>query len=195
MIFAPTGEDQEPELWIITRNDATFRRVLDPENGAFSVDVSEINGAAVLENGNVLLADGDGNSLLKEVSLVSLEVVATYDIDLPLFNGDLAGSCTEVEDVAAIVYTGDDVAFPSEVYPNPAVDNAVITFEPVESVRTQVELFDMSGRPMQSLFNAPVKAGLEYRVNVNTSAFEDGIYIYRVINGSHQVTKKLMIVD
>jgi len=195
LIFAPTGEEGEQELWIITRNDGTFTRVLDPNNGAFSVDVPEINGAAVLENGNVLLADGDGNSLLKEVSLTSLEVVATYDIDLPLNNGDLAGSCTEVEAVESTVYGGDALTFPSEVYPNPAVDNAMITFEPLESVRTQVDLFDMSGRPIQSLFNAEVKSGLEYRVNVNTSAFENGIYIYRITNGSHQVTKKLMIVD
>ncbi|MGB6036266.1 MAG: T9SS type A sorting domain-containing protein, partial [Cryomorphaceae bacterium] len=195
LIFAPTGEEGAEELWIITRNDATFRRVLDPGNGSFSVDVSEINGAAVLENGNVLLADGDGNSLLKEVSLMSLEVVETYDIGLPLFNGDLAGGCTGETEVVALVSPEQSYDFPSNVYPNPSVDNAVITFEPVENTRTQVDLFDMSGRPIQSLFNADVKAGLEYRVNVNTSAFENGVYMYRITNGSHQVTKKLMIVD
>jgi hypothetical protein len=195
LIFAPTGEDEAEELWIITRNDATFRRVLDPGNGSFSVDVSEINGAAVLENGNVLLADGDGNSLLKEVSLISLEVVETYDIGLPLNNGDLAGGCTGETQVVTLVGPEHAYDFPANVYPNPSVDNAMITFEPLESARTQVDLFDMSGRPLQSLFNAEVKAGLEYRVNVNTRAFEDGIYLYRITNGSHQVTKKLMIVD
>ena len=199
LIWAPTGEDDAQELWIITRNNGTFTRVLDPLNDPFSVEVDEINGAAVLENGNVLLADGDGNSLLKEVSLSSGDIVATYDIDLPLFNGDLAGSCTgEVGEtaVAALAIGSHQVAaFPSDVYPNPAVEMAVITFEPAESARTTVELYDMSGRPMQSLFNAQVKAGLEYRVNVNTSVFENGVYIYRVTNGSHQVTKKLMIVD
>jgi len=177
LIFAPTGEDGAEELWIITRNNATFTRVLDPGNGSFSVDVPEINGAAVLENGNVLLADGDGNSLLKEVSLTSQAIEATYDIGLPLFNGDLAGGCTGETQIVASINMPNTVAFPSNVYPNPSVDNAVITFEPVENARTQVELFDMSGRPMQSLFNAEVKSGLEYRVNVNTSAFEDGIYL------------------
>jgi hypothetical protein len=195
LIWAPTGDGAAEELWIITRNNATFRRVLDPGNGSFSVDVSEINGAAVLENGNVLLADGDGNSLLKEVSLSTLEVVATYDIDLALFNGDLAGGCTGNDDVASVAVTDEFLSFPSQVYPNPSVDNAMITFTPVENVRTQVDLFDMSGRPIESLFNAEVKSGLEYRVNVNTRAFENGVYIYRITNGSHQVTKKLMIVD
>jgi hypothetical protein len=182
-------------LWIITRNNATFRRVLDPSNGSFSVDVSEINGAAILENGNVLLADGDGNSLLKEVNLSTQDVVATYDIDLPLYNGDLAGGCTGNSDIVSVVVADDLSSFPSQVHPNPSVDNATITFTPVENVRTQVDLFDMSGRPMESLFNAEVKSGLEYRVNVNTRVFETGVYIYRITNGSHQVTKKLMIVD
>jgi hypothetical protein len=171
-------------------------------NGAFTVDVDEINGAAVLENGNVLLADGDGNSLLKEVDLATQMVVAEYDIDLPLNNGDLAGGCTGFGDVeeadgtlAAAIANDEQEAFPASVLPNPAVDNAVIVFEPVENVRTQVDIFDMSGRPMQSVFNAEVKAGLEYRVNVNVQAFENGLYIYRVTNGSHQVTKKLLVVE
>jgi hypothetical protein len=195
LIFAPTGELGVEELWIITRNNATFRRVLDPSNGAFSVDVSEINGAAVLDNGNVLLADGNGGSLLKEVNLETQEVVGTYDIDLPLKDGDLAGGCTGDDEVVGLVVNDESLSFPSEVYPNPAVDNAMITFIPVENVRTQVDLFDMSGRPMESLFNAEVKSGLEYRVNVNTRVFENGVYIYRITNGSHQVTKKLMVVD
>ncbi|MFT4771150.1 MAG: hypothetical protein ACI83L_002555, partial [Cryomorphaceae bacterium] len=195
LIWAPTGDGAAEELWIITRNNATFRRVLDPSNGSFSVDVSEINGAAILENGNVLLADGDGNSLLKEVNLSTQDVVATYDIDLPLYNGDLAGGCTGNSDIVSVVVADDLSSFPSQVHPNPSVDNATITFTPVENVRTQVDLFDMSGRPMESLFNAEVKSGLEYRVNVNTRVFETGVYIYRITNGSHQVTKKLMIVD
>jgi hypothetical protein len=182
------------DLWSINRGTNVFTKVLTGET--FSVDVDEINGAAVLENGNVLLADGNGESLLKEVDLSTLEVVAEYDIDLPLFNGDLAGSCTSDEEVnseESIVYGGQSMSLPSEVYPNPSADNAVIVFEPVESVRTQVDMFDMSGRPMINLFNAEVKAGVEYRLNVNSRTFEDGVYIYRVTNGSHQVTKKLII--
>jgi predicted lipoprotein with Yx(FWY)xxD motif len=100
LIFAPTGEAGENELWIITRNNGSFTRVLDPENGSFSVDVPEILGAAVLENGNVLLANGDqdGEDGFIEVSLTE-GVVATYDVDLPLYFGDLAGGCTNQDDL------------------------------------------------------------------------------------------------
>ncbi len=81
------------EIWLITRNNNTFTNVLT--GASFTVPVNEINGAAVLTNGNVLLADGNGGSLLKEVEIASQSVVATHDIGLPLFNGDLAGACIE----------------------------------------------------------------------------------------------------
>lgn len=83
------------DLWSIERGANRFTKVLTGDQ--FIVGVDEINGAAVLANGNVLVADGDGGSLLKEVNLGSLEVVAEYDIDLPLYNGDLAGGCLDQE--------------------------------------------------------------------------------------------------
>ena len=87
----------EGELWLITRNNNTFTNVMT--GASFTVPVTEINGAAVLDNGNVLLADGNGGSLMKEVDLSTQEVVGTYDIGLTLFNGDLAGGCTNTNNI------------------------------------------------------------------------------------------------
>ena len=95
LIEAPTGEDGAGELWLITRNDATFTRLSD--GTSFSVGVPEINGAAVLENGNVLLADGDGDGDdgLIEVNLSDLSIAATYDTEFDVNNGDLAATCVD----------------------------------------------------------------------------------------------------
>lgn len=98
------------ELWIVTRGNDHFTNVLSGET--FSVPVTEMNGAAVLENGNVLVADGTGASLLKEINLETMDVVETYDIDLPLHNGDFAGRCVSDEPVITI---------PGECYPSEAV--------------------------------------------------------------------------
>ncbi len=85
------------EIWVITRNNNTFTNVLT--GASFTVPVNEINGAAVLSNGNVLLADGNGGSLMKEVDLSTHLVVGSYDLGLPLYNGDLAGGCTNTNPV------------------------------------------------------------------------------------------------
>src|SRR5690606_33598557 len=45
------------EIWLITRNNDRFTNVLTGES--FIVPATEINGAAVLANGNVLVADGN----------------------------------------------------------------------------------------------------------------------------------------
>ncbi len=87
LIFA--GED----LWTINRGTNVFTKVLTGEN--FSVAVNEINGAATLGNGNVIVADGNGQGLFKEIDLSDASVVAEYESGLPLFNGDFAGGCLD----------------------------------------------------------------------------------------------------
>jgi hypothetical protein len=64
---------------------------------SFTVPVPEINGAAVLENGNVLLANGDGDSEAGfiEVSLADASIVASYDTEYDVNNGDLAATCVD----------------------------------------------------------------------------------------------------
>jgi len=95
LIEAPTGENGEGELWVITRGNNTFTRVSD--GLSFTVPVPEINGAAVLENGNVLLANGDGDSEAGfiEVSLADASIVASYDTEYDVNNGDLAATCVD----------------------------------------------------------------------------------------------------
>jgi len=88
-------ESPDGELWIITRGNNTFTRISD--GLSFVVAVPEINGAAFLENGNVLLSngDGDGDDALIEVNISTLEVEGTYDNDFPSNNGDLAATCVD----------------------------------------------------------------------------------------------------
>ena len=94
---------------MITRNNNTFTNVISGES--FTIPVTEINGAAVLENGNVLVADGNGGSLMKEIDLSTQEVVGTYDIGLPLFNGDLAGGCTSTNNIIEGCYGASVLEF------------------------------------------------------------------------------------
>jgi len=95
LIEAPTGEGGALELWLITRNNNTFTRLSD--GVSFPVPVPEINGAAVLENGNVLLANGDGDAedAFIEVSLADASIVDSYDAEYLVNNGDLAATCVD----------------------------------------------------------------------------------------------------
>ena len=108
-------------------------------------------------------------------------------------NGDLASGCADEESEEFATDPNVSVALPTNVFPNPTADNAVITFTPAVTDRTTVEIFDMTGRPMVSLFSRVAQEGVEYRLNVNTSEYEDGIYIYRIVNGEHTTMKKIIV--
>ncbi len=81
----------EGELWIITRGNNKITNVLTGDQAVLPAD--EINGAAILPNGNLLVADGNQESLMKEIDLSTMEIVDEYDTGLVLHNGDLAGRC------------------------------------------------------------------------------------------------------
>jgi WD40 repeat protein/predicted lipoprotein with Yx(FWY)xxD motif len=201
LIFAPTGPAGAEELWIITRNNDRLTNVLT--GAQVTLPATEINGAAMLENGNLLVADGNGAGLLKEIDLSDFSIVGTYETGLALFNGDLAGGCTTgLGDPDA---DGDDDAPESPVaaqvdnqssltsWPNPTNGPSQVVFVPAQTGRTLVEVYDMNGRNVASLFNQEAQAGQEYRVDFNSSSLPNGIYIYRMTTSNEIIIQKFLI--
>jgi WD40 repeat protein len=198
LIFAPTGDEGADELWILTRNNNTFTRVLD--GTSFTVPVTEINGAAVLQNGNVLLADGNGEGLLKEIDLSDPSTVAaTYETGLELFNGDLAGVCVPLEEgddgegddeEAAMIANGNNSL---TSFPNPTEGLSQVVFSSEVEGRVTVEVYDLNGRLVETLFNQDVEAGVEYRVDFNGLRLPNGVYVYKMTSLIETTVEKFMI--
>ncbi len=201
LIFAPTGENGAEELWIITRGNNTFTRVLDPGNGAFSVDVEEMNGAAVLPNGNVLVADGDQDAedAFIEIDLATQMIVNAYDASpmIDMYNGDLAGTCTLVDapDPNPIVEAPNTGMYTGEVstYPNPTEGLSQVVFETGSTAMTTLEVYDMSGRSVATIFNGIAVQGVEYRADFDGTDLPNGVYVYRLTNENETIIEKFMI--
>jgi hypothetical protein len=201
LIFAPTGPDSAEELWIITRSDDKLTNVLT--GAQVTLPATEINGAAVLENGNLLVADGNGAGLFKEISLTDLSIVGTYETGLALFNGDLAGNCTlgapaddddsEGGPVEAQAAIGIEAAGELSSYPNPTTGPSQVVFVTAETGRTLVEVYDMNGRNVATLFNQEAQAGQEYRIDFDGASLPNGIYIYRMTTTNEIVINKFMV--
>ncbi len=185
----------EGEIWLITRNNNKFTNVLTGDS--FTVPVTEINGAVVLGNGNVLLSDGNGGSLLKEIDLSTQAVVATYDIGLPLHNGDLAGVCIsdDLGDVTPptnpFIAVGSNSTLTS--YPNPTKGPSKVVFTTGVTTRTLVDVYDMNGRNVATLFNQEAQKGKEYTLDFNGSNLPNGVYIYRMTTNNESIIEKFMI--
>jgi hypothetical protein len=185
------------ELYLANRSQSTLYQVVEGGDAiALGSIPEEVNGMTPNNNGSNFITSNANLNNFVEISSQDGSTLGSFPawIDgepYTFVNGDLASGCADEEDsdIADLPST----ILPSEVYPNPSDENATITFTPAVSARTVVELYDMTGRPIEGLFSRMTQEGVEYRVNVNTAQYEDGVYIYRITNGSHTVTKKIIV--
>ena len=79
------------------------------------------------------------------------------------------------------------------VKPNPAVDMTTVEFMSNTFNTLTLEVYDLSGRKVATLFSGNVDKGVQYRTDFNTAALESGIYNVRRFSLSHQVNEKLVV--
>jgi hypothetical protein len=79
-----------------------------------------------------------------------------------------------------------------KVYPNPFTDRLRFEFVSPESVNARIDLFDMTGRLVNTIFEQKVEAEIlyeaEFRPTITTSAF----YMYRITLGNNVTSGKVI---
>jgi hypothetical protein len=80
-----------------------------------------------------------------------------------------------------------------EAYPNPSSGPTVVEFTTNRDERTTVELSDMNGRIIQTLYNQDAQAGSTYRIDFNGLNLPNGIYIVRLTTPTGIVISKIMM--
>ena len=77
--------------------------------------------------------------------------------------------------------------------PNPTSGPSNVSFNLEQSGYTTLEVFDMSGRMIESLFAGNAQRKQEYRFEFDGSSLPNGIYIYRVTTLKETAVEKFMI--
>lgn len=78
-------------------------------------------------------------------------------------------------------------------YPNPFNPATTISFDMSKSGMAAIEIFDVSGRLVESLLNKKMDAG-RHEVEFSGEALTSGVYFYRLIVGDKTITSKKMIL-
>ena len=78
-------------------------------------------------------------------------------------------------------------------YPNPTTGVSQVVFSTATTGRTIVEVYDMNGRSVATLFNEVAQADREYRLDFNGAALPNGIYVYRMTTDNETIIDKFMI--
>ncbi len=70
-----------------------------------------------------------------------------------------------------------------KVYPNPFSEKLRFEFVSPEAVNARIELYDMTGRMVKTIFEQPINGGISYEAEFRPETIISGMYIYRVILG------------
>ncbi len=82
-----------------------------------------------------------------------------------------------------------------KAYPNPFSGKAIIRFQNAGSnAHVRVELYNIIGIKMSTLFEGEVKGNVWYQTEVNGANIAAGTYIYRITNGKQVINEKLVLM-
>ncbi|MBA2406862.1 MAG: T9SS type A sorting domain-containing protein, partial [Chitinophagales bacterium] len=89
---------------------------------------------------------------------------------------------------------GEDVntSFEVEVFPNPASENATISFSLDEESQVRIALMDVNGKLIKEIANAKYSEGI-YQLSFNSKDLSSGVYLIQLTTNEELVSKKLVI--
>ena len=83
----------------------------------------------------------------------------------------------------------------SQNYPNPFNPSTEIRFTVAKTYRTTLEVYNLMGQKVMTLFDEVAQAGHEYHVRFTGSNLASGVYIYRLKSGPRSASRKLILLQ
>ena len=79
-------------------------------------------------------------------------------------------------------------------FPNPFNPETAILFSVAEEGWATLEVFDLLGQRVATLFDGPVRTGWLHRVTFDAGGLSSGLYLYRLQSGSTSATRTLSLL-
>jgi len=107
------------------------------------------------------------------------------------FPSDLSGCFDLSNSISVIIQSCGGASLTSS--PNPTSGPSFVTFTSPNEDYATLEVYDMNGRMVESLFNQITAPENEYRLEFNGANLPNGIYLYRLTTGAEVMIDKFMI--
>jgi hypothetical protein len=85
-----------------------------------------------------------------------------------------------------------DFSFPFYIYPNPASESAVVSFQLVNNSDVKISVYDILGKKVMLGSSENLSAG-EHQLNINIARLQNGIYFVKMDVNGEQIIQKLII--
>jgi hypothetical protein len=136
--------------------------------------------------------EGRGNSI--ERNFYQFEDRPFYDgtYHYRLRQVDYDGSITYSNEIEVNLFTVKEFAL-SQNYPNPFNPSTTISFQLPEASFITLKVFDAIGTEVETIAEGKYPAGV-HEVIFDAEKLSSGLYMYRIISGSNELTRKMMVV-
>ncbi len=159
-----------------------------------------VNGMANSKNYTNFITSSATEQAFIEINPADGSTIATYT---PMFNGnpftiangDMSYGCSNAIEDPTPPANPIQGTLQSQLtaYPNPTTGQSEVVFHTAQTSTTLVEVYDMRGRNIATLFNRESSQGQEYRLDFDGSYLPNGIYIYRLTTLNETVIEKFVI--
>ena len=191
------------DIYLATREGAALYKVNAGATATFVGNIpSTVNGLARANDidNSFVVANKDA-MVFTQVRASNGSTMRTFNIifagaPFTSLDGDLASGCADdVETGPQVVGAVEALGATSKLtsYPNPTNGLSKVVFVTGETTRTLVEVYDMNGRNVATLFNQEAQKGEEYTLDFNGSKLSNGVYIYRLTTQKETIIEKFMI--
>ena len=146
----------------------------------------QINGGGGLDKFRIKIWDrSNGNTVVYDNEIGKFENV---DASTALGGGSIVihevktNAKTKSAEIATAIEPTVELA-DLKVYPNPFSEKLRFEFVYPESVNARIDLYDMTGRMVKTIFEQPIEGGVSYNAEFKPETVISGMYIYRMTMG------------
>ena len=141
----------------------------------------------VLTIANTLLGKGNSKYTMTEVNNALIAINGNYEAGADQQFLRCTGSST-------VTNTKPDTALLSyKVYPNPVKDLATIEYTLNNDSSVSIELYNVTGQLINTIFNGNAEAGQKQSVSFNADGMKSGVYFFKLTTNNNVVTKSVII--
>lgn len=167
----------QPSSWMSMQRN--YYHILTNNDGDTLIDLSEKNLAFPTYN----YGDGDYRIFVEARDQYGNSTVDSMDVK---FRNGIVGMSEDPGSLPAEFQLQQN-------YPNPFNPVTRIGFALPEAAEVKVEVFNVLGKRVKTLWNAPTPAGY-YEVTLDAGSLESGIYFYRLQAGEFKQTRRMLLL-
>jgi hypothetical protein len=160
---------------------------------------SETNndGFEIVRDGVMIQAvDASGSTSGSNYSWIDHNVVNGTEYNYSLVSVDVSGNRETIATQSATPTAGNGVVSAYALhqnYPNPFNPETNISFDLRDAGFTTLKIYNLMGQEVATVVNGEITAG-HHTVNFNGASLASGVYLYSLVSGEFNATKKLVLL-